>query len=147
MRIRLVTAIVLSALLLVACGQPTPLRVRFEPNGAPLTGISAEKLAASTDIGPVAAVAVDKAPAVRAEMLKQLRADGPAGERAAQLLTTGFPTATASVPILVRDCSFEGTSAVIVVEAFGDATGKLTHRRLWVFGAASGDVMRAASFR
>lgn len=147
MRTRLASVIVLTALLLVACARATPPRVLFEPNGTPLTAAEAETLAASTDITPVADIRVDAAPALRTDVLRQLRTEGVTGSRAAQLLTTGFPASTASVPVLVRACSFEGTSAVVVVEAFGDADGTLTHRRLWVFATASGDVIRAASFR
>lgn len=147
MRIRLASAIVLMVLLLAACGRQTPPSVTFEPDGAPLTAVEAEELAASTDIASVAVFAVEDAPALRATMLRQLRAKGSTGVRAAQLLTAGFPTATASVPILVRLCRFEGKDAVVVVEAFGDTTGKLTHRRLWVFDPVNGGVLRAASFR
>lgn len=148
MRMRAVSVVALSALLLVACGRAAaPTRVRFERSAASLTAAEAERLASTTDISSVGDVSVTEAPALRAEMLTQLRAEGAVGERAAHLLTVGFPAATASVPVLVRAGPFEGTSAVIVVEAFGDAGGKLTHRRLWVFDTASGDVVRAASFR
>lgn len=144
---RLASAIVLCALLLVACGRAESPTVRFEPDGAPLTAIGADELAAATDTSPVADARSEDAPALRSVMLDQLRAQGVAGSRAAQLLTDGFPKVTASVPLLVRMCSFEGTSAVVAVEAFGDPDGKIVHRRLWVFSATSGNVIRAASFR
>jgi len=147
MRTRLASVIVLTAVLLVACGRPTPPSVRFEAKGAPLTAIEAEKLAASTDIASLAGVTTEDASTLRAAMLEQLRAFGADGERAADLLTAGFPKDTASVPVLVRVCRFEGRSAFVVVEAFGDAGGALAHRRLWVFDATTGNVVRAASFR
>lgn len=147
MRTRLASLIVLTAVLLVACGRPAAPSVTFEAKGAPLNAMEAEKLAAATDIAAVADITTDEAPALRTAMLRKLRAEGADGERAVQLLTAGFPAGTASVPVLVRICSFEGTSAVVVVEAFGDVGGKLTHRRLWVFDAAAGSVIRAASFR
>lgn len=148
MRIRVAFLVVLIALSIVACGggAASP-SVRFEPNGAPLTAIEAERLASSTDIASFANVSVAEAPALRSRMLTQLRAEGDAGVRAARLLTVGFPASTPSVPVLVRVSSFEGTSAIVVVEAFGDTGGKLTHRRLWVFDTASGGVVRAASYR
>lgn len=147
MRIRLASAIVLAALLLAACGRTSAPSLRFEENGAPLTAAAADKLTASTDISSVSDVTADRAPALRNTMLQQLRLKGASGEHAAQLLTTGFPVSTPSVPVLVRLCSFEGTSAVVVVEAFADPGGTLTHRRLWVFAAARGDIIRATSFR
>ena len=147
MRTRLVFVAVLAALLLSACGRTTTPHVRFEPKGTSLTALEAETLAATTDITSVTNVGASEAPELRTVMLGELRGKGPAGAHAAQLLTTGFPTSTASVPVLVRICSFEDTSAVVVVEAFGDPGGKLTHRRLWVFASASDSVIRAASFR
>jgi hypothetical protein len=134
------------ALALSACAPPA-FQVRFEPSGAPLTARSAEKLAASTDIRALSSVTTTDAPALRSRMLSELRTKGALGVRAADLLTVGFPARTASVPVLVRVCSVDATSAIVVVEAFGDPGGTLTHRRLWVFGEASGAVIRAASFR
>lgn len=146
-RARLAFVAVLTVVVLGACARTAALHVRFEPASAPLTALEAETLAATTDIGSVSSMGTNEAPAVRTAMLNELRGKGPAGAHAARLLTSGFPTSTASIPVLVRICSFEGTSAVVVVEAFGDPGGKLTHRRLWVFASASDSVIRAASFR
>jgi hypothetical protein len=147
MRARLALVAVLASLALAACGRPaaTPT-VRFETGGAPLTSAAAETLAASTDIRAFASVTSTDAPALRAEVLEQLRAKGDAGVRAAELLTKGFPARTASVPVLVRLCAVDGIDAVVVVEAFGDAGATLTHRRLWIFDRATGALLRAASF-
>jgi hypothetical protein len=84
---------------------------------------------------------------MRASVLSQLRAKGGLGARAADLLTTGFPARTPSVPVLVRGSHVDGVDAVIVVEAFGSAGGMLVHRRLWVFDRATGSVLRAVSIR
>jgi len=146
MRARLALAVLLSAVALAACGPVTGPSVRFEASGAPLTSAGAEKLAASTDIGALSRVTTAEAPSLRDEMLAQLRAEGAAGVRAAELLTAGFPERTASVPVLVRDCSVDGIAAVVVVEAYGDTGKTLTHRRLWVFDRATGAILRAASF-
>jgi hypothetical protein len=124
-----------------------PFKLRFEPTGSALTGPATEKLAASTDISSLASVTTTEAPAVRVTALNELRTMGPLGIRAADLLTIGFPARTAAVPVLVRICAVDGTDCVLVVEAFGDPGGTLTHRRLWVFDRATGAVVRAASFR
>jgi len=147
MRARLALVAVLASLALAACGRPpaTPT-VRFETGGAPLSSAAAEALAASTDISAFASVTSTDAPALRAEVLGQLRAKGAAGVRAAELLTNGFPARTASVPVLVRLCAVDGIDAVLVVETFGDAGTMLTHRRLWIFDRATGALLRAASF-
>jgi hypothetical protein len=80
-------------------------------------------------------------------VLSDLRTQGGFGERAADLLTVGFPDQTASVPVLVRGCSVDGVDAILVVEAFGSAQSMLVHRRLWVFDRATGELLRAASVR
>jgi hypothetical protein len=141
------SALALSALALCACGRAAAPSVRLETAGAALTSSAAEQLAASTDISALASVTSAEAPALRARMLAQLRAQGETGARVAELLTTGFPERTASVPVLVRICAVDGADAVVVVEAFGDVGGPLTHRRLWVFDRSSGAILRAASFR
>jgi hypothetical protein len=84
---------------------------------------------------------------MRGQVLADLRTRGELGQRAADLLTVGFPERTAAVPVLVRASAVDGVDAVIVVEAFGSQGENLTHRRLWVFDLASGAVLRAASFR
>lgn len=145
MRTRLTLAFLLASVVLSACGRAAAPDVRLETSGAPLTSIAAERLAASTDIGALATVRTSEAPALRTVMLERLRALGAEGTRAADLLTEGFPASTPSVPVLVRLCTVDGVDAVVVVEAFGDADGTLTHRRLWVFDRASGALLRAAS--
>ena len=140
-----VLAAIAVVFLLAACA-PRPYALRFEPNGAPMTEPSAKQLAAATDISSLASVSTTDAPALRDTALKELRTRGTLGVRAADLLTTGFPEHTASVPVLVRVCTVNGTASIVVVEAFGDAGKTLTHRRLWVFDRATGAVTLAASF-
>jgi ABC-type glycerol-3-phosphate transport system permease component len=136
------------AFALVACTpRAVPFQVRFEPSGAALTAKAAEALASTTDIAALSSVTTTVAVALRATVLAELRAKGSDGARAADLLTIGFPARTASVPVLVRLCPVDGTSAVIVVEAYGDTGGRLTHRRLWIFARDSGALIRAASFK
>jgi hypothetical protein len=136
------------ALILVSAGCSRPFQVRVEDNAAALTGAQAERLAAQTDISSLTSVSTTDSVAMRAQVVADLRTRGALGARAADLLTTGFPPRTASVPVLVRGCKVDGVDAVLVVEAFGSSSGgMLTHRRLWVFDRATGALLRAASVR
>jgi hypothetical protein len=135
------------ALALVTSGCSRAFAVRIETNAAALTGAQAERLASTTDISALASVTSTDSVAMRATVLADMRTRGPLGSRAADLLTVGFPERTTAVPVLVRSCKVDGVDAVIVVEAYGRAGGTLTHRRLWVFDASSGTVLRAASFK
>lgn len=131
----------------IATGCTPRFQVRLESNGPALTSATARQLAAATGIGALASVTTTDAVAMRATVLADLRARGSLGQRAAELLTAGFPAKTASVPVLVRACRVDGTDAILVVEAYGSAGGTLTHRRLWVFDRSSGALLLAASFR
>lgn len=145
-RLLLLTATtLLLALALSGCARPFALRV--EPTGSPLTGAEAERLAAATDISSLASVTATEAIALRVTVLADLRTHGAFGERAADLLTVGFPEQTPSVPVLVRGSRVDGFDAVVAVEAFATGGGKLVHRRLWVFDRTTGAVLRAASVR
>jgi len=144
-RLALITALSLALLLVPACTRAYKLAV--EPSGAAVTSQQAEALAGSTDISALASVSTTDAPAMRTTVLAQLRTEGVFGQRAAELLTLGFPERTASVPVLVRGCRVDGVDAVLVVEAWGSSGGMLVHRRLWVFDRVKGTVLRAASFR
>ena len=145
-RIRLVVVIAL-AIACIVTGCTRQFTVRVEESGAPLTGAQAERLAAETDISPLASVSSNDAVAMRATVLSELRTRGALGIRAADLLTIGFPERTSAVPVLVRASSVDGASAVVVIEAFGSAGEMLVHRRLWVFDRTTGAVLRAASIR
>jgi hypothetical protein len=142
--------ILLSALLATVALTPActgHLRVRFEATGAALTTAAADQLAQATDISAVSGVKASDAPALRAQVLADLRTHGPLGDRAADLLTAGFPARTLAVPVLVRASKVDGHDAILVVEAFGEAGGTLTHRRLWIFDVKSGGILGASSFR
>lgn len=141
----IVLASVLLALVLGGC--TTAYRLTVVPSGGDLNALTADALATSTDISALASVTTTEAPAMRTTALEQLRTQGAFGQRAADLLTIGFPERTASVPVLVRGSKFNGVDSIVVVEAWGSAGGRLLHRRLWVFARVSGEMLRAASFR
>lgn len=142
-----VTIAIVLGLAVVVSGCAPRYELRFETSGTPLTGPQAEQLAAGVDISALSSVTATDAVAMRAQVLTDLRTRGELGQRAADLLTVGFPERTSAVPVLVRASSVDGADAVVVVEAFGGAGESLTHRRLWVFDRTSGAVLRAASFR
>jgi hypothetical protein len=83
----------------------------------------------------------------RVDVLVWLRGRGSSGERAASLLTKGFPERTAAVPVLVRVAKVDGVRAVIVVEAIGETNGPLDARRLWVFEYSSGRLVSSSTYR
>jgi hypothetical protein len=137
--------LLVGSLIVTACsGQ---VQATLEPEGAPLDLAAVEQLARATDISSVSSIDVADAPDIRDEVLRDLRTRGAVGDRAATLLTRGFPPRTAAIPVLVRASLVDGSAALIVVEASGDPTGRLIHRRLWVFDATSGAVVHAAAFK
>jgi hypothetical protein len=133
-----------AALVLTGC---VPAKPVFDLSGAPLTVAQAESLAKSADLASVASVDVAHAPQARQRVLADLRATGATGDRAATLLTKGFPPDAASVPVLVRVGAVDGRTCLIAVEAWGDASGALTHRRLWLFDFGTEQLIKAGSYR
>ncbi|MDO8915184.1 MAG: hypothetical protein Q7W16_03790 [Coriobacteriia bacterium] len=134
-----------AALLIGAC--TTTPRVAFTADAGVMSATEIDALASSADLGPVEGVDIEQAPDVRTDALVWLREQGAAGDRAATLLTIGFPARTAAVPLIVSVARVEGVQSLIVVEAFGGKSGPLSSRRLWVFDYKTGDLLRSASFR
>jgi hypothetical protein len=139
-----VAALLVTAVALAACGARTS--VVFEPNAGSMTMTQVEQQARTVSLSSAAGVDRSGAPAARQKVLVDLRTRGAAGQRAATLLTKGFPTDTPSVPVWVGVGSVDGTPSVVAVEAYPDKTGKLDWRRLWVFDLGSGAVRLAASY-
>lgn len=129
---------------LVGCTARGPV---LETDGAPLDTAGVEQLAKAADLAPADGIDVEQAPDARTRVLAELRTRGAIGDRAASLLTAGFPERTAAIPVLVRVCTVDGRRAIVVVEAYGSAAGPLTHRRLWVFDAKTGAIIRASSYQ
>ena len=140
------TAIVTMALLatlLTACGARTG--VVFEPNAGSLTMAQVEQKARTVSLASASGVEKSEAPAAREKVLIDLRTRGKDGERAAVLLTKGFPQDMPSVPVWVGVASVEGTRSIIAIEAYPNQQGRLVWRRLWVFDLSTGAVRLAAS--
>jgi hypothetical protein len=51
------------------------------------------------------------------------------------------------VPLIVRVATIDGVRSLVVVEAFGDKSGPLSYRRLWVFDYETGALLRSAAYR
>ncbi len=136
--------IVLAAAL--AIGGCTSLTL-FEPDGAAMSGAQVDALAKGTDISAASEIDVKNAHSRRQEALAELRRQGDKGGRAADLLSQGFPSRYASVPVLVRIGRVDGVETMLVVEAFGGRTGRLQHKRLWLLDWKTGRVLRADSWR
>jgi hypothetical protein len=132
------------ALLLVACASAS--QPQWVPEAGTLTSQQVDDIAASADLSKVADVDIAKAPDVRTDALVWLRRQGSDGDRAASLLTAGFPERTAAVPVLVEVAQVDGVRSLIAVEAISDKDGKLGMRRLWLFELASGKLIRSATF-
>lgn len=140
-------ALTLAALLLFAlsgCASSPDTELRTEPLA--LTVDEALALADEADAGRAGGVDVEDASEARSEALAGLRKRGEEGEQVADLLTAGFPGDLASVPILAQAAVIDGEEAWVVVEAYGDAEGALTHRRVWVF-ASDGTIITTAATR
>ncbi|HEX9092591.1 MAG TPA: hypothetical protein VF902_01285 [Coriobacteriia bacterium] len=138
-------AVAVSALVFAGCASRP--EVTFVADGAARSYAQVEAAARSVDLAPVAGITVEDAPDVRTDVLVYLRGRGAEGDRAASLLTKGFPTRTAAVPVHVEVARIDGVRSLIAVEAFGDASGDLRHRRLWVFDYATGELLHSAAFR
>lgn len=143
--VRGLIAVALALPLLVSCA---PSRAPLLVHGDDLTMQQAMDVARTADVSKVKDVDVEDASEARSQALVAIRREG--GEEAgrlADLLTRDFPENTRSVPVLVEDATVDGVPAWIVVEAWGGRTGRLTHRRVWVFSRDNGRLLRSASFR
>lgn len=141
------TALMLGLAAAVALSGCGARKLVLETDGAPLDAAGVARLAKTADLAPADGIDVSQAPDARTRVLAELRTRGEIGDRTASLLTTGFPERTAAIPVLVRACTVDGRKAIVVVEAYGSAAGPLTHRRLWVFDANTGAIIRASSYQ
>jgi hypothetical protein len=145
LRTVVVGMLVFGVLLLSAC--TTSTRIAFTADVGSMSAAEIDTLAEGADLGSVEGVDVAEAPDVRTDALVWLRGQGAVGDRAATLLTVGFPARTAAVPLIVQVASVDGVRSLVVIEAFGDKSGPLRYRRLWVFDYKTGDLVRSAAYR
>jgi hypothetical protein len=141
------TAIAVLVATVLASGCVSRPRVDWIPDGPSRTITEVVQSVSTVDISAVRDVRIEDAPDERTAVLVWLREQGTDGDRAASLLTQGFPTRTASVPVRVEIAPVDGVRSLIAVEAFGEKTGLLVYRRVWVFEMDSGRLVRSAAFR
>jgi hypothetical protein len=141
----IVMALTAVAFMLTACASASqPLWV---PDAGTLTPGQVDEIAANADLSRVGGVAIADAPDVRTDALVWLRQQGIDGDRAASLLTQGFPERTAAVPVVVEIAEVDRVRSLIAVEAIVGKDGKLSMKRLWLFEIASGRLIRSATFQ
>jgi hypothetical protein len=142
---RAIAMLAAAAVLVCAC-QPGPA-VEWVPDGGSLSSAQVDALAQGADISAVSGVSLDSAPDSRNDVLVWLRQRGGDGDRAASLLTIGFPERTQAIPVLVEIADVNGVRSLITVEAAAGQGGRLTAKRLWLFELTSGKLIRSATFQ
>ena len=142
-----VSALVLMLAGTILSGCTRSFTPRFVPDGGTLSSADVESMTQSVDLSPVAGIDVEHAPDARTDALVWLRRQGSSGDRAATLMTMGFPDRTAAVPLIVEIAQLDGVRSLVVIEAFGKASGPLSYRRLWLFDLETGDLLRSTAFR
>jgi len=130
---------------LMACSPR--LELVWEPEGGTYVTDDLQELLEDADLGSASSVDAADAPALRKDLLVDLRAQGEDASFVADLLTTGFPPDAAALPMRIEGANVNDTETWLVFEAWGETTGLLSHRRLWVFDRKNGNVIQALSKR
>jgi hypothetical protein len=132
------------SLTLTACAHR---EVTFAPGTTVVDKAEADRIALSADLRDSASLKGEDAVSARTEALVALRKQGKEAGGVADLLTRVFPSDTKAVPLLVRGVTMNGTPAWLVVEAWAERTGALSHRRVWVLSRSAGDVLYYRAWR
>jgi hypothetical protein len=135
--------ILMLALVPSGCGRAS--RIQFIPDGGTYAADGLAEALADADPGRAAKVETSEAAEVRQDALANLRTHGAEAGKLADVLTSEFPTDTAAVPFRVEHGTYADKDAWIVFEAWGDAEGKLIHRRVWVFAYGDTTLVTALS--
>ena len=139
--VRIAISSVVIAIALIGCAPRGPM---WLDNGAVYSSGSVGALIDAADTTRLVDRPTTDAPQLRHKALTELRKAGADAALVADLLTDTFEPSTRGVPVYVERASFDGTAAVIVVEATGPKSGKLSAKRLWVL-SEDGDVILARS--
>lgn len=146
-RTKAATVLLAVGLLLSSCDRPTGVSIVYEASSRDYGADAARKLLSETDTASIAGLETEGASEHRRDALVALRSKGAGGEVAATLITSVFPADTPAVPARVLTATYEGRPAVILVEAYGDDSGRLARKRLWVLARTSGAILFAAASR
>lgn len=143
---RMIALLALLPLLALGAGCSKP-GLEYIPTGGTYTMDEAQAAAAATNLESVKDVRTADAPALRTERLEQLRTNGPEASALADALTKDFPSETAAVPLRVESGTIDGAECWLVIEAWGDDDGALSHKRLWVINRTTLEIIGSSSFR
>jgi len=130
----LVLILVFSALL-AGCSARGPA---FVDSGASYNKASVMKLAEGIDTSYLASTPSADAAGLRHEALTALRSRGGRAVAVVDMLTRTFSADTRGVPVYLERATFDGKPAVVVIEAAGPPSGKLTAKRVWVLDEQGG---------
>jgi len=147
-RLRIIAApilLLMIALSLTGCSRAAT--VEYIPEGGRYTLSELEAVARSVDISPLEDLAPEAITETRQTYLASLRGHGDKASRVADVLTRDFPPATAAVPLLVEGAEVDGRMVWIIVEAWAEENGPLTHRRLWLLDQATYGLVDSISLR
>lgn len=133
------------ALALAGCGRDTV--IVYMPEGGSYTLAEAGDVARSVDVTPLEKVTSEEVSDTRQEYLTDLRGHGADASLVADALTRDFPLDTAAVPLLVEAAEVDGHQVWLIVEAWAEDGGTLSHRRLWLLDRDTLDLVDSMSFR
>jgi len=145
--IRTVLAIAVLALTILASTGCAAAVLEYIPEGGAYTLSEVQERAVGVDAHGANKIKTVDADAERVDRLVYLRRQGEEAAALADALTSGFPTESASVPVLVERGTVDGQPVWIIVEAWGEPGAKLAHRRLWLLDATTLAVVNSSSFR
>lgn len=135
----------LLALSLVACGGPD---VTFVSEDAEYTLGQVEALHASQrPPSSLAGAPVAEASELRHEALVELRSRGDESAELAEFVTVSLADTGRSVLYYGEAAFVQGSSAWVLLEAWGAEGGTLDSTRLWVFDRANGAVLYSSTSR
>jgi len=123
-------AFVVSAL--VAAQGCAPDSPRFVDSGRAYTQADIAGVLDAVDSGSALGRPTSESSQLRSAALVSLRGQGEAAATAASLITKTFQSSTPGVPVYVERATYNGTSALVIVELIGPRDGSLADRRIWV---------------
>jgi hypothetical protein len=139
----LATAAMGAALLLSACSSA---EMTYVVDGGTYTAVTVEDLATAIPAPSFADERVEDVAGLRGDQLTALRAEQGSASALADILTSDFPTDTASVPYYAEEAVVDGQDTWIVLEVWGSSGGLLDKQRLWVLRRDSGDIVLSSIF-
>jgi len=118
----------IAVLFLSACGPTGPTWVDA---GATYTTKTLSAEYAKASLGDLAKNSTADTAKLRHDALVGLRRRGGSAADAADLITKTLPTDGHGVPLYVERATVDGVPSLILIEAIGPPSGKLTTKRLW----------------